>query len=76
MHTAKKLARDGRRRDLFAALIEQGWILDLTKKNHIRARSPAGAVVYLSGTPSSRRTVDEDISVLRRHGFVRAARTQ
>ena len=73
MSAAKKLARDGRRRALVAALVEQGWTIGLTSKNHIRATSPSGGLVILSGTPSSRHALDEQIRDLRRHGFVWAA---
>ncbi len=62
--------RDGLLRGVFDALRSQGWAITMRPGGHVCARSPGGAPVFMSATPSDRFATQNMIGVLRRHGFV------
>ena len=37
--------------------VKTGWLIDRTRGDHVRAKSPRGSTVFVSTTPSDRRTV-------------------
>lgn len=48
---------------------EQGWTVEVTKKNHLKWISPDGDSVITSSTPSEYRGQKNFLSSLRRRGF-------
>lgn len=46
-----------------------GWSIELTRNNHLRWRSPDGAVVFSALSPSDRRAVRNVEKELRRAGL-------
>jgi hypothetical protein len=47
----------------------QGWQLDLRGSGHVAWRSPSGAVLITSATPSDWRVLRKLRAALRRHGL-------
>jgi hypothetical protein len=62
-------ASDGRWRDLFAALVAQGWMVQTTNGGHIKAVPPTGGPVFMPASPSSHRAYDAALAQLKRAGF-------
>lgn len=62
------MANDMRR--LTRALEDAGYVVDRTRRGHIRVRTATGRVVAIgSGTPSDHRSWANFIAQLRRDGF-------
>lgn len=55
-------------RDIFAALEVAGWVVDTCGSGHYRARSPAGAVIIMSSSPSGHYARASILRDMRRHG--------
>lgn len=53
---------------LIVKAVRQGWTVTRTGSNHLRWRSPAGALVFSSSTPKNGRVADH-LSQLRKAGF-------
>lgn len=56
-------------RDLGKKALAAGWEITRTRNLHIRWKSPTGALVYTSGTPSDRRTVRNVAALLKKAGL-------
>lgn len=48
----------------------QGWTVTLTRNNHLAWRSPTGALVISSFTPSDKRAILNLRAFLRRNGLI------
>jgi aspartyl aminopeptidase len=49
---------------------DQGWVITMTKNNHLRWTSPLGGFFFSSSTPSDFRVVHKIKKDLRMHGFI------
>lgn len=56
-------------RPIVRAARDGGWTVTKTRGNHIKLRSPEGATVFASGTPSDVRAIHNLTAMLRRHGL-------
>ncbi len=57
-------------RPLVAAAFEQGWEVTITGGNHLRFKSPGGAIVFSPSTPRGGcRSVENTKAELRRKGL-------
>jgi predicted RNA binding protein YcfA (HicA-like mRNA interferase family) len=50
---------------------QQGWTVDLSNGGHLRFKAPDGKILFFSSTPSDSRSMKNQISVMKKHGFVR-----
>lgn len=50
---------------------KQGWSITIAKAGHLKWRSPTGALVVTSQTPSDPRTIHNIVRDLQKRGFVR-----
>jgi hypothetical protein len=56
--------------EIIAALEDQGWRVERTKKGHWRCYAPGGeGIVLLAGIPLDRRSLANAVARLRRYGF-------
>ena len=53
----------------------QGWVVTLSKGNHIKWTSPSGASVFTASTPSDWRVLCNIKRDLRKYGFIEIKRT-
>jgi predicted RNA binding protein YcfA (HicA-like mRNA interferase family) len=54
---------------VIAALEDQGWRVERTRKGHWRCYAPDGVgIVVLAGTPSDHRSFANAVATLRRYG--------
>jgi predicted RNA binding protein YcfA (HicA-like mRNA interferase family) len=68
------------RREPIRQAIKAGWSASLTRGSHVKLTHKSGAIVYCSGTPSTRRAGAELLSdlarALRRKNLVTELRAQ
>lgn len=58
-------------RPLVVAAIEQGWEVTVTGGNHLRFKSPTGALVFAPSTPhGGKRSIQNTTAELRRKGLI------
>lgn len=58
-------------RPLVVAAIEQGWEVTTTGGNHLRFKSPTGALVFAPSTPhGGKRSIQNTTAELRRKGLI------
>lgn len=58
-------------RDLIKRAESQGWQITRSKGDHLKWVSPSGKPLFFGSTPSDIRSLKNQVSLMRKHGFIK-----